>query len=211
MDSIEVALSAKNSIFARVASGLRMVANFVPFLFFNRFSVTGPRIYTWFINLRASEPNKKIGAAGFCWGGKWTFYLSSPAEANPLTLGFFKAAQANVTNVVTLDASKPLVDAGYTAHPSMLDVPTDAERVVSPVSVANGSEDMQVTKDKAPLLQAAFSKLNAEAGEEKYVYTNYEGAKHGFAVRWDTKDEQQNKQAAEAEAQAIAFFQKWLV
>ena len=37
----------------------------------------------------------------------------------------------------------------------------------------------------------------------------YPGAKHGFAVRADPKDEGQMKSAGEAQVQAISWFAKW--
>jgi dienelactone hydrolase len=39
----------------------------------------------------------------------------------------------------------------------------------------------------------------------------YPGAKHGFAMRADPKDEGQTKSAGEALTQAVAWFTKWMV
>lgn len=38
-----------------------------------------------------------------------------------------------------------------------------------------------------------------------------EGARHGFAVRGDPKDEDELKYAQMAEDQAVAWFERWLV
>ena len=49
--------------------------------------------------------------------------------------------------------------------------------------------------------------LSAEGKPECEVVV-YEGATHGFAVRWDPKSERQQRQGEEAEEQAVRWFLK---
>lgn len=60
-----------------------------------------------------------LGAAGFCWGGK------------------------HVVNIARGGLAKngsPLVDAVFTGHPSILEIPSELEKVVKPLSVAIGDK-----------------------------------------------------------------------
>lgn len=146
-----------------------------------------PRVDGFFRALRAST-DLPIGAAGFCWGGFHVFRLASGKEK-------------------TKDG-KPLADAFYTAHPSMLTLPADAEAVTLPISVAHASEDSQLKEDKVKMIESAFAAktkqgLNCELKA-------YSGAKHGFAIRGDRDNEKQLKDLIEAKDQAVTFFIKQL-
>lgn len=126
-----------------------------------------------------------VGCAGFCWGGKHVTLLCSGVEK-------------------TADGTKPLVDCGFTAHPSFLSVPTDLDAVTVPLSIANGTLDIAL---KGESMQQAKTILDAKPGCELVVY---EGAKHGFAMRGNPKNEKELKQGVEAEEQALKFFAKHL-
>ncbi len=61
-----------------------------------------PKVKSWFEQLRKAEGDTlPIGAAGFCWGGKHTVLLAAGERID----------------------GKLLIDAGFTAHPSMLKCP----------------------------------------------------------------------------------------
>lgn len=75
------------------------------------------KVTPFFQSLRSSPETEglKIGAAGYCWGGKYTVLLTH--------------------------GPTPLIDAGFTAHPSNLVMP-DIEQVKAPLCISVGDIDM---------------------------------------------------------------------
>ncbi|KAF3492409.1 Dienelactone hydrolase [Arthroderma uncinatum] len=70
-----------------------------PFAYYNGFGSTGPVVNAFFKGVRDNEGAElPVYAAGFCWGGKHTVNLASGVE--------------------TSTSGKPLIDAGFTGHPS---------------------------------------------------------------------------------------------
>ncbi|MCJ1410291.1 hypothetical protein MMC19_004376 [Ptychographa xylographoides] len=162
------------------------VSNFVPFLFKNRLSVAKPRVYKFFHDLRANEGTSlPVGAVGYCWGGKYTFLLCSDSE---------KAING-----------KCLVDCGFTAHPSNLSVPADAEAVVLPLSVACGDHDMVLSIDQLTQMKEILEKKD----KEKHEVVVIPGATHGFAVRGNPAEPKAVEFGTQAEDQAVDWFLKW--
>ena len=157
----------------------------VPFFITNRQSVVQSRITKFLTGIRSSPDtgNLKIGAAGFCWGGKYTFLLTHDTSPHPL------------------------IDCAFAAHPSLLSVPADVERVHLPLSVAVGDEDMALSKKNIRTLEAVLTKKKGQGEHEVVVL---QGARHGFAVRVEPGDELQERYAGVAERQAIAWFTRWL-
>ncbi|PYH92901.1 alpha/beta-hydrolase [Aspergillus ellipticus CBS 707.79] len=154
----------------------------VPFLYRNRFGKSWPVVKDFFAALRKNEGAAlPVGAAGFCWGGKHTVILAHGAEVD----------------------GKPLINAGFTGHPSMLEIPADIEKITIPVSFAMGELDSAV---KLPQIKQIESALNQKegAGEVKVYY----GAGHGFCVRADVVVKDVETQALEAEDQAIDWFNR---
>ncbi|KAI9880802.1 MAG: hypothetical protein M1830_000238 [Pleopsidium flavum] len=162
------------------------ISAFVPFLFFNRLAVTKPRVYKFFHGLRANEAaSLPVGAAGFCWGGKFVFLLCSDSE---------KAANG-----------KSLIDCGFTAHPSNLAIPADAHDVTLPLSLAVGDVDIAM-----PLAQVQQAKdILEEKGKDTHEVVIIPGARHGFAIRAHPDDEKAVEQGKQAEEQAVNWFTKW--
>jgi dienelactone hydrolase len=164
--------------------------------------VSKPRVFSFFEALRTSPPpfptdNLKIGAAGFCWGGKYTVLLaqdtpSSRVHRNP--------------EGSTSRALGPLIDCGYTAHPSMLSVPGDIDAVILPLSIAVGDNNMVLKGPLALLTKEILEKKNAGDHEVNII----PGAKHNFAIRPNAEDRFQMECAEKAELQAIAWFERWL-
>ena len=99
-----------------------------------------------------------------------------------------------------------LIDAGFTAHPSKVKFPEEYEMVKKPLAIAIGDVDMGINIAMVKKIKALLEKKE----DVQCEVTIYPGAKHGFAVRADPKDEGQTKSAAEAEKQAISWFTKWL-
>lgn len=176
-----------NSMLIRVCSlpAMQMLSAFVPFTFFTRLAVTQPRVFKFFHHLRNHEASLPIGAAGFCWGGKFVFLLCGTSE---------KAANG-----------KSLIDCGFTAHPSNLVNPADADAVILPLSVAVGDADILM-----PLKEAEQVKGILEAKKEgTHEMMILPGATHGFAVRARPDDEKAVQQGKQATEQGVSWFTKW--
>ncbi|WQF88564.1 Putative dienelactone hydrolase, alpha/Beta hydrolase [Colletotrichum destructivum] len=183
-----------------------MMRHFIPLLIATRPGVVVPRIGNFFRALRLAPPEPlpqpstssasvvddgtatvqkaaRIGVAGFCWGGKYAVQLAQ------LGAGPFGDA--------------PLIDCGYTAHPSFLSLPGDLEKVARPLSMANGDDDMMMPR-------ARMAQAKTVLGRKKTCeIVEYPGAKHGFAVRGDPNDQSQADLGRRAEDQAVGWFRRW--
>lgn len=166
---------------------MRTGAGFAPFLFYNRASVTMPRVVSFLKGLRAHEDAAlPLGVAGFCWGGKVVAVLCHDGQRT--------------------DDGQPLVDAGFCAHPAGLSVPGDAEKVKLPLSLTVGTQDFALKGDGIRKIQELWR--GRQGGREEF--TVVEGARHGFAIRADHASEEEAKQELQAQDQAVAWFGKWL-
>ncbi|KAJ6787053.1 hypothetical protein PWT90_03192 [Aphanocladium album] len=156
----------------------------IPWLYHNYPSKTFPGVKGFFEQLRKDEgATQAIGAAGFCWGGKHIVLLSQGHEID----------------------GKPLLDAGFTAHPSMLSIPGDLEKIQRPISFALAAKDDQIPPAKAEKLKAVVEGLPSPVTGEAYVF---EKTGHGFAVRADMAEVDIAAQATRAEQQCIDWFHK---
>ncbi|KAH8774569.1 Alpha/Beta hydrolase protein [Diaporthe sp. PMI_573] len=158
---------------------------FIPWILRNRPGKSFPIVKKFFEDLRRETgPGTPIGAAGFCWGGKHVVLL---ADAQHKT-----------------DDGRPMYDAGFTGHPSFLEIPKDIERISVPVSFAVPELDNQfkIPRDIDIINRIMEGRPEASKGEVKL----YEKVGHGFCVRADMKVDDVAKSAAEAEDQAIAWF-----
>jgi dienelactone hydrolase len=200
MDGIMKPASWLTTILYKPLYVIKAMFLMIPWIISVRTSITKPRVFGFFQALRTSPPpfptsDLKIGAAGFCWGGRYTILL---------------AADTPSSRVVRHESQKatglqPLIDCAFTAHPSMVSVPADIEAVTVPLSVSIGNEDMAM---KGPLIQQMKEILEVKKkGDHEVVILP--GAKHGFAVRTDTSDAFQMECAEKAEEQAVNWFARW--
>jgi hypothetical protein len=168
------------TIFYKPFQVIRIISAAIPFFLKNKDDVVKPRIWNFFTGVRNDPETSslKLGAAGFCWGGKYTVLLSH---------------------------EQSMIDVGFTAHPSKMKFPEEWDAVRKPLSVAIGDVDMGIKIDMVKDIKALLEKKTDVPCE----LTIYPGAKHGFAVRADPKNEGQTKSGIEAEKQAIAWFTKW--
>ncbi|KAG9231137.1 dienelactone hydrolase [Amylocarpus encephaloides] len=162
---------------------IRVIIAAIPFLLYNGEKVVKPKVFNFHQALKNDPATSKLslGTAGFCWGGKYAILLSQ---------------------------QEGLIDAAFTAHPSKMKFPDDWEEVKVPLSVAIGDVDMGI---KVDMVKDIKKLLEEERKEGRHKLIIYPGAKHGFAVRANPKDECQTRSAQEAKAQALAWFGKWLV
>jgi dienelactone hydrolase len=170
----------------------------IPWKISTRISVTNPLVISFFQALRTSPPpfptkDLKIGAAGFCWGGKHTVLLAQDAPSSQVHR---HESQINSAKL------EPLIDCAFTAHPSYLDIPTDIEAINIPISVAVGDEDVQMKQAQIQQMKEILEGKE-DGGHEVSVFP---GAKHGFAVRNHPDDKHEIECAEKAEAQAIEWF-----
>lgn len=176
----------------RVASMVRMMSIFIPFMIRTRDAFPGVLAYARAV--RADLPRgAKLGAAGFCWGGLQTTKLS----AEPSVEG----------------GAEPLLDAHFTAHPSGLKVPGDyvdaASKFRVPFSIAVGDQDFMLSKENVAILEAELQKEYAECAQRLEV-TLYPDCGHGFAVRADRTKTIEDEAAGKAASQAVEWFKKFL-
>jgi len=173
-------------LLGKVMAGAFALTHFLPFMYRNRLSVATPRVLEFFKALRANEAvNLPVGTAGYCWGGKYTFMLCSDSE---------KASNG-----------KSLVDCGFTAHPSNLVIPADAEAIKLPISISVGDIDFVYKIDQIKQTQEIFAKKE-DVETEVVVIPK---APHGFAIRCAPNDEKGVEQAEQAFEQAVAWFDKY--
>jgi dienelactone hydrolase len=148
--------------------------------------------------LRDEHGVKKIGAVGYCFGGRYVLRFLATGKG---------------------------LDAGFAAHPSMVTT-EDIEGVARPVSFALAGEfcaDFRSTSGFGFVLMAcaetdqAFTpERRAEAEgilqKNKVIHEShlYGGTVHGFAVRTDLSIPQQKFAKESAYHQAIRWFDQWL-
>lgn len=160
---------------------------------------TYPGVLSFVQGLRTSPPSPfsaqdlKIAAAGFCWGAKHAILLSHDDESSRVQS--------------SSDKTSPLIDCAFTAHPSLVDMPVDIEKIKMPMSVAVGDKDFVMN---AATAKQAKEILDAKDGNN-HEFVILPGAEHGFAIRTQVDDAHQLECADKAEKQALAWFNRWLV
>ncbi|GIZ43736.1 hypothetical protein CKM354_000695300 [Cercospora kikuchii] len=127
-------------------------------------------------------PTSKIGAVGYCFGGKYVAkYLSSNSTRGNLTFA-----------------------AGFTAHPSNT-LPSEWEAIENPISIAFGELDASSTPENRTNIEGIFIEGN------KTFQTNlYADAEHGFAVRTNLTDPKKRFAQESAYLQAVRWFDQWV-
>lgn len=182
-------------ILHKIFPGLRVLTHLPIAFYYTRASICKPRIFAFFSSLRSST-SLPIGAAGFCWGGKYVTLLCQDTEKS--------------------SSGKSLLDCGFTAHPSQLALPADVEAVKLPLCVSNGSLDFGLKPEGNEMIKEVFAKkegeLNADGKRGRMFEMHVvEGARHGFAIRGNPGDEDEKRRGQMAEDQAVDFFARWLV
>ncbi|KAH0496782.1 hypothetical protein TgHK011_004128 [Trichoderma gracile] len=181
MESMRI-VSSPVGIFTKIRHFFRIACAMVPFIAYNWPSRAWPRVKGFFEQLRKEEGSSlPVGAAGFCWGGKQVILLAHGD---------------------TIDG-RPLIDAGFAGHPSLLSLPSDIEKLKLPVSFAMGEHDDYLSMEKAESIRKIVEAKEESARGEVVVYPE---AGHGFCVRADHKFPQSTRQADEAAEQCVKWF-----
>lgn len=100
-----------------------------PWLVKHREGITKPLIDSFIKKVREISGTGKVGALGFCWGGRYAI-LAAHGE----------------------------VDAAYACHPSLVAVPDDFEGVSKPLSLAVGDHDSLLDNDTVGKIQDLLAK-----------------------------------------------------
>jgi dienelactone hydrolase len=151
-----------------------------PWLMRHREGIIKPLLDSYITAVRAIPGTQKIGAVGFCWGGRYAVLATHDGPAS--------------------------VDAAYACHPSLVAVPADFEPVARPLSLAVGDSDSLLDNDSVGKIQDVLAKKTTLEHELRI----YEGQVHGFALRSDWSDERDRKAMDESEKQGIEWFKKFL-
>ncbi|KAL1801712.1 hypothetical protein ACET3X_002054 [Alternaria dauci] len=188
-----------HTIFIKPFTVLRCLYHVVPWMLTCKPSKTEAGVVRFFQALRTSPPpfattDLKIGAAGFCWGGKHTIELAKDHPGH------------RVPRHATRMHPEPLIDAAFVAHPTFIKVPDDVEAIKVPISWSVGEEDLQM---KAHDIQT-MKRILEEKTDAQHDVQIIPGAIHGFAVRTHPEDKVQMDAAQRAEDQAVAWFSRWL-
>lgn len=108
----------------------------------------------------------------------------------------------NLAQGASTDGGKTLINAGFTGHPSWLEIPGEIEKLTVPMSFALGELDMAVKGPQIEEIRDVVHRLGDAVGEVRV----YQGAGHGFCVRADYVPGDQTRRAEEAEEQALSWF-----
>jgi len=119
---LSIASKAKNAAVVPTTLG--------PWLITHREGVVRPLIDGFFNTLRMTPYVNKIGAVGFCWGGRYAI---------------LQAHEGSHVNAV------------FAAHPSLVSVPSDFDPITKPTSLALGTKDSLLDEKSRSGIQEVLS------------------------------------------------------
>ncbi|MCJ1413671.1 hypothetical protein MMC19_007793 [Ptychographa xylographoides] len=159
-----------------------------PWLLSHREAVTAPLIDGFVNAVRMLPGTNKIGAIGFCWGGRYAIL------------------QAHGQKQDGSGSSVGGVDAAFAAHPSLVAIPADFDPVARPLSLAMGTKDSLLSLDQIGQIQDLLAKKTDVPHEIRL----YEDQIHGFALRGDWSSDKDKEAMDEAETQGKEWMEKYL-
>ncbi|KAL2181140.1 dienelactone hydrolase family-domain-containing protein [Thermothelomyces heterothallicus CBS 202.75] len=118
----------------------------------------------------------KIAATGYCFGGRYAFRLLAAGKG---------------------------VDAGFAAHPSLLE-DREITAITNPISVAAAESDTTMSPERRSQIEALLADT-----KKPYQVNLYSGTSHGFGVRANVSDPQQKFGKESAFWQAVRWFEAW--
>jgi len=129
LQSVEPPLNIRKqlTVFDKTKATATVGTTLPPWLIKHRESITKPLVDSFINAVRV--PGTKIGALGFCWGGRYAIL----------------AAHGDV-------------DAAYACHPSLVAIPGDFEPVAKPLSLAVGDSDSLLDNDTVGKIQDIMAK-----------------------------------------------------
>ncbi|CAK4014551.1 hypothetical protein DOTSEDRAFT_47898 [Lecanosticta acicola] len=198
LDTVEPPLPKRETLTVvdKAAATAQVGATLGPWLLKHREGVARPLIENFISHVRSLPGTQKVGALGFCWGGRYAIL----------------AAQAPFSGVAGRG-----VDAAFACHPSLVAIPGDFEPVVAPLGLAVGDQDSLLSKEQDEQIAEVFEKkAKGEQGDRMvggiggFEMKIYEGQVHGFALRGDWSSARDQRAMDDAEQQGIAWFNRFL-
>ncbi|KAK3899326.1 dienelactone hydrolase family-domain-containing protein [Staphylotrichum tortipilum] len=119
---------------------------------------------------------EKIATTGYCYGGRYAFRLLAAGKG---------------------------VDAGFAAHPSLLE-DSEINAITRPISVAAAEIDAMLLPERRSVLEAMLANTT-----QPYQLNLYGGTSHGFGVRANVSDPEQKFGKEAAFYQAVRWFNAW--
>ncbi len=190
LQSVEPPLKDKEQagVVDAVKNNAAIATTLGPWLAKHREGVSRPLIDGFINAVRMIPGTNKIGAIGFCWGGRYAILEAHGASTN------------------SEGASIGGVDAAFACHPSLVSIPADFEAVTKPLSLALGTKDSLLDVKSIGQIQDVMSKKTDVPHEIRI----YEDQVHGFALRSDWSSEKDKEAMDNTCAQGINFFNEHL-
>jgi dienelactone hydrolase len=176
-----------------------MSATLVPWLIKHRESVSEPLISGFFNTVRQIPDTNKVGAIGFCWGGRYAILQAHGKK----------------------EGSVGGVDAAYACHPSLVAIPGYFEPVTMPLSLALGDKDSLLDQKSIGQIQDVLAEktdipheirvcpsifgMLLLLADGRLAMQIYEGQVHGFALRSDWSSDKDKKAMDDTEKQGIEW------
>ncbi|KAK5066500.1 hypothetical protein LTR16_009985, partial [Cryomyces antarcticus] len=158
----------KQSIVDKGVQTAKIGATLGPWLAKHREAVAKP-LMDGFINAVRHVPGTdKVGAIGFCWGGRYAILAAHGANYEP----------------------GKGIDAAYACHPSLVAIPADFDPVTKPLSLALGDKDSLLGEKEVGQIQELMKHKEKEVPSEVRIY---EDQVHGFALRGDWTSDKDKK------------------
>lgn len=182
LQSIEPPLPVRESrnLYDKAASTAATAATLGPWLARHREAVSKPLIDNFIQTVRQIPRTGKVGAIGFCWGGRYAILATKGGHGG--------------------------VDAAYACHPSLVAVPADFEPVTKPLSLAVGEKDSLLSLRTVGQIQDVFT-TELKVPHEIRIYRDQV---HGFALRSDWSSEKDRQAMDAAEKQGVEWFKQHL-
>ena len=159
-----------------------------PWLLKHREAVAKPLIDGFINTVKHIPGTNKIGAIGFCWGGRYA-----------ILGGHGPAKNADGSSIGG-------VDAAYACHPSLVSIPADFDPVTKPLSLALGTKDSLLDEKQIGQIQDVMAKKTDVPHEVRI----YDDQVHGFALRSDWSSEKDKEAMNHAEKQGLEWLKKHL-
>jgi dienelactone hydrolase len=168
----------KLSLADKAVNTAKMGATFGPWLIKHREAVARPLIENFIRSVRMIPGTDKVGAIGFCWGGRYAILAAHKPFSGAEGAG---------------------IDAAYACHPSLVSIPADFEDIVVPVSFALGEKDSLLGEKEIGQIRETMAKkemgMSGQASVSEIVV--YPEQVHGFALRGDWSSEKDKKAMGE--------------
>lgn len=176
LDTVEPPLPVreKMGVVDKASATAQIGATLGPWLFSHPESTSRPIIEDFIRNVRMIPGTNKVGAIGFCWGGRYAILAAQKPFSGQEGQG---------------------IDAAYACHPSLVSIPSDFEPVTVPLSLALGDKDSLLGEKEVGQIQELMQKKKSgEQGEQVESEVKvYEDQIHGFALRGDWSSDKDKK------------------